>query len=153
MNWPRKIPEVASKGILSASWCNGAAGYVHLWTMACQLLGYDFEFERLARMAAWHSFDGPSDVPGDLCCGLAGRAYALLRLHRFTGESAWLERAKVLARRAAADPGIPSNRLNSLFHGDIGIALLAADLAIPEFSGMPFFEDEHWPKRAAPLAI
>jgi hypothetical protein len=43
--------------------------------------------------------------------------------------------------------------LNSLFHGDIGIALLAADLAIPEFSGMPFFEDEHWPKRAAPLAI
>ncbi|WP_454739462.1 lanthionine synthetase LanC family protein [Cupriavidus necator] len=153
MKWPRKIPDIASNGILSASWCNGAAGYVHLWTTACQLLGSDVGFERLARMAAWHSYDELSDAPGDLCCGLAGRAYALLRLHRSTGELAWLERAKVLAKRATANPGIPPNRVNSLFHGDIGIALLAADLAAPEFSCMPFFEDEHWPKRAASLAI
>ncbi|WP_308142787.1 lanthionine synthetase LanC family protein [Burkholderia pseudomallei] len=153
MKWPIKIPDVASNGILSSSWCNGAAGYVHLWTSAFQLLGSDFGFERLARMAAWHSYDGLSDAPGDLCCGLAGRAYALLRLHRSTGELAWLERAKVLVNRAAASPGIPPNRLNSLFHGDIGIALLAADLAAPKFSCMPFFEDEHWPKRAASLAI
>jgi eukaryotic-like serine/threonine-protein kinase len=147
MNWPRKVPDVASNPILSASWCNGAAGYVHLWIMACRLLGSDARFERLACMAGWHSYDGLADAPGDLCCGLAGRAYALLHLYRFTGELAWLERARVLAKRAASSPGIPANRLNSLFHGDIGIAMLAADLASPEFSCMPFFEDEHWPKR------
>jgi serine/threonine-protein kinase len=153
MTWPRKLPDVASNGILSASWCNGAAGYVHLWTMASLLLGSDLGFERLARMAAWRSYDGLSDAPGDLCCGLAGRAYALLALHRFTRELPWLERAKVLAKRAAASPGIPPNRLNSLFHGDIGIALVASDLAAPEFSCMPFFEGEHWSKLAASSAI
>jgi serine/threonine protein kinase len=154
MYWPRKIPDVTNNGILSASWCNGAAGFVHLWTTACQQLGSDLGLERLARLAAWHAYDEQSDAPGDLCCGLAGRAYALLRLHRFTGELAWLERAKVLAERAAtASLGIPPNRLNSLFHGDIGIALLAVDLAEPEFSCMPFFEDEHWPKPAASFAI
>jgi hypothetical protein len=153
MYWPRKVPDIASNAILSASWCNGAAGYVHLWTAACKLAGSDFEFERLARKAAWHSYEGTFDAPGDLCCGLAGRAYALLQLYRFTGEPAWLERAKVLAKHAAASPGIPPNRLNSLFHGDIGTALLAADLAAPEFACMPFFEDEHWPKRAASSAI
>ncbi len=153
MLWPRKIPHTATTGILSASWCNGAAGYVHLWTTAYELLGSDFQFERLARMAAWHAYDGPSDAPGDLCCGLAGRAYALLRLHGSTGESVWLARARVLAKRAAESPGLPPNRLNSLFHGDLGIALLAADLAAPEFACMPFFEDEHWPKRAVSLTI
>ena len=147
MNWPRKVPDVASNPILSASWCNGAAGYVHLWTMAYRLLGSDARFERLARRAAWHAYEGSADAPGDLCCGLAGRAYALLCLYRFTGELAWLERARLLSKRAAASPGIPPNRLNSLFHGDIGIAMLAVDLSSPEFSCMPFFEDEHWPKR------
>ncbi len=147
MLWPRKVPDVASNPILSASWCNGSAGYVHLWTMACRLLGSDIRFERLARKAAWHCHDGSTDAPGDLCCGLAGRAYGLLHLYRFTGERAWLERARVLAKRAAVHPGVAPNRLNSLFHGDIGIALLGADLASPGFSCMPFFEGEHWPKR------
>jgi serine/threonine-protein kinase len=78
---------------------------------------------------------------------LAGRAYALLCLYRSTGELAWLGRARLLAKRAASSPGIPPNRLNSLFHGDIGIAMLAADLELPEFACMPFFEDEHWRTR------
>jgi serine/threonine-protein kinase len=147
MSWPRKIPDVASNPILSASWCNGAAGYVHLWTMAYRMFGPDARFERLARRAAWHAYEASPDAPGDLCCGLAGRAYALLSLYRFTGEVAWLERARLLSKRAAASHGIPPHRLNSLFHGDIGIAMLAADLDSPEFACMPFFEDEHWRKR------
>ena len=147
--WPRKIQDVASNDLLSASWCNGTAGYVHLWIMACKLVGPDFGFEQLARKAAWHCCDGASDAPGDLCCGLAGRAYALLLLHRFTGEAAWLDRARVLAKHAIASPKIPPNRLNSYFHGDIGAALLAADMAAPEFACMPLFEDEHWPRQTA----
>lgn len=153
IHWPRKVGDVTNNRILSASWCNGAAGYVHLWTMACQLLGSNPSFERLARMAAWHSYDQMADIPGDLCCGLAGRAYALLRLYRFTGEPAWLERARILVKHAAASPGIPLNRLNSLFHGDIGIATLAADLEAPELACMPFFEDEHWPRRTRQQTI
>lgn len=153
MYWPRKIPGVASNDLLSASWCNGSAGYVHLWTMACKLVGPGFGFERLARKAAWHCCEAVADAPGDLCCGLAGRAYALLQLHRFTGESAWLDRARAIAKHAVASPKIPPNRLNSFFHGDIGIALLTADLTAPKFACMPLFEDEHWPRQGTSFVI
>jgi hypothetical protein len=36
----------------------------------------------------------------DLCCGLAGRAYALLALHRASGDDIWLREARALAVRA-----------------------------------------------------
>jgi serine/threonine protein kinase len=144
MTWPRKVPDVGTSPTLSTSWCNGAAGYVHLWTLSSRLLGNNECYERLARMAAWHSFEGAQDAPGCLCCGLAGRAYALLHLYRFTGHSVWLARARVLANQAVATPAVSPEQLNSLFHGDVGIALLAVDLECPEFSCMPFFEGEHW---------
>jgi serine/threonine-protein kinase len=149
LRWPRKSGEVHGQGVLSASWCNGAAGYVHLWTAASRLRDAGLDCGRLARLAAWQAYEGPTDAPGDLCCGLAGRAYALLRLYRWCGEPVWLARAALLARRAAAAPGLAPDRVDSLFHGDLGIALLTADLAAPAFSSMPFFEDERWPTREA----
>ncbi len=145
LNWARKLGDVGNNSMLAASWCNGAAGYVYLWTMASQLLGYDERYERLAHMAAWHAYQGSSDAVGNLCCGLAGRAYALLSLYKQTGELPWLERARILAIRAASNPKIEHNLCNSLYHGDIGIAMLALDLGSPNFSCMPFFESERWP--------
>jgi len=142
--WPRRAGDAHGQGVLSASWCNGAAGYVHLWTAASGLPDAGIDCGRLARQAAWHAYQGPTDAPGDLCCGLAGRAYALLRLYRWCGEPVWLARAALLARRAAAAPGIAPDHANSLFHGELGIAMLAADLAAPAFACMPFFEDERW---------
>jgi hypothetical protein len=37
----------------------------------------------------------------------------------------------------------------SLFKGDTGLALLAADLAAPEAACLPLFEEEGWPSRPA----
>ena len=82
---------------------------------------------------------------GDLCCGLAGRAYGLLNLYKHTGESEWLESARQLADRAVVAIQQYSLRRQSLYKGEIGVALLQADLERPELSAMPFFEHEGWP--------
>jgi hypothetical protein len=147
MRWPRKAGAPVEDSILTASWCNGAAGHVYLWTVAHRRWG-DERFDRLAHMAAWSAFDGSADAPGELCCGLAGRAYALLCRYRHGGEPQWLARAWILGERAAARPGVHEQRLHSLYHGEVGIALLAADLRKPEFACMPLFEAEGWARGA-----
>ena len=75
-----------------------------------------------------------------LCCGLAGRAYALLNLYRHTKETVWLDRARDLAARAARVGNIPKEYSHSLYKGEFGLAVLAADLDQPNEATMPFFE-------------
>lgn len=131
-------------GASMPGWCNGAAGMVHLWTAAHRQFG-DERFARLAELAAWESWEHRSTVR-NLCCGLAGRAYALLKLARYTGESVWVDRAWQLAERAArATPGTGDREFpDSLYKGEVGLALLAADLEKPAEAFMPFFEPEGW---------
>ncbi|HEX3553828.1 MAG TPA: lanthionine synthetase LanC family protein [Thermoanaerobaculia bacterium] len=123
-------------------WCNGSAGFVFLWTLAHRELG-DPAFRALAEGAAWNAWES-LEGGGSLCCGLGGRAYALLNLHRHGGGPEWLARARALANRAALDVERASEREDSLYKGAVGVALLAADLARPETAAMPFFEDEGW---------
>ena len=123
-------------------WCNGSAGFVFLWTLAHRELG-DPAFAALAEGAAWNTWEAP-DGGGSLCCGLGGRAYALLNLYRHGGGPEWLERARDLANRAAADIVKGSEREDSLYKGTVGVALLAAEIAHPESAAMPFFEEEGW---------
>jgi len=123
-------------------WCNGSAGLVPLWTLAHRALGDD-RWLRLAEGAAWAAWEDPAEA-GNLCCGLAGRAYGLLALHRHTGEGAWLDRARDLAWgavRAERDPELP---WYSLYKGELGVAVLVADLADPAAAALPFFESEGW---------
>jgi eukaryotic-like serine/threonine-protein kinase len=147
MCWPYEPGAPDPDSTLGASWCNGAAGYVQLWTLAHRQLREE-RFMQLAQMAAWSAYEGSSAAPGDLCCGLAGRAYALLCLHRSSGELAWLARAQRLADHAAAAILQPQRR-DSLYTGEAGVALLAADLQAPEHARMPLFEAEGWPPRSA----
>jgi len=134
-----------------AGWCNGSAGMVHLWTLAWRLLGGP-RWRQLAAAAAWHAWEAP-DRGESLCCGLAGRAYALLELHRHGGGPAWLARARVLADRAAssattaASTAPDADPAHSLYRGRLGIAVLAADLERPEAAAMPLFGDEGWTAR------
>ena len=118
---------------------------VHLWTLAHRSFGRD-EHLRLARSSAWSAWEAPSGFP-DLCCGLAGRAYALLSVYRHTGDAEWLDRARALGGRAhsALLRGSRFAHPMSLFKGEPGIVLLGADLAAPEAACMPFFESEGWP--------
>jgi len=119
-------------------WCNGSAGAVFLWTLAHRLLG-DGEWLALAELAAWHAWDEPR-ATGDLCCGSAGRAYAMLNLYRHTGSTEWLSRARQLANHAAGAIAATALRPNSLWKGELGVAVLIADLEAPESARMPFFE-------------
>lgn len=124
-------------------WCNGSAGHVYLWALAHRTF-HDEEYARLAQGAAWNAWEDPQTA-GSLCCGLTGRAYALLHWFKQTGEIAWLERARALAARAATADPTPDMPFYSLYKGTLGAAVLAADLENPSESALPFFEEEGWP--------
>jgi serine/threonine protein kinase len=149
LRWPHEAGALAAETSIAAGWCNGAAGHVPLWTLAHAQLA-DGRWGRLAELAGWSANDGPTAAPGDLCCGLAGRAYALLCLYRHTGEEAWLARARALAGRAAASVRVKSWRRDSLYQGGVGVALLAADVEEPNGACMPLFDS---PAAVAPLDI
>lgn len=150
LRWPWDLQVAINQGRnYMPGWCNGSSGYVFLWTQAHRMLGRTKYFE-LAEGAAWNAWEVPSDL-GNLCCGMAGQAYALLRMHRHTGESAWLSRAVATARQAVtmadkarSQPAYEQLALRpaSLYKGDLGIVLLAADLESPQHACMPLFEVE-----------
>lgn len=141
--WPARCDAHAEHSVLTPSWCNGAAGQAILLTAAHRAWG-DPRHDALARSACWTAYSAAPDALGDLCCGLAGRCYALLARYRHTGEKEWLARARSLGERAARNPAVPAHLRDSLFHGEPGIAILAADLAQPELASMPLFEREGW---------
>jgi len=125
-------------------WCNGSAGHVFLWNQAFEVFR-DSRFQRLAESAAQHTWIAAGQSGNDLCCGLGGRTYALLNMYRCSGDRAWLERAQALAQRAFGDAALGKTRLNSLYKGDGGLALLAAELEHPASACLPIFEPEGWP--------
>lgn len=132
--WP---VTTGSEPIMSG-WCNGTAGQVFLFTLAHRLLGDD-HWLQLAESAAWNNWDEPR-IATTLCCGTAGRAYALINLYKHTGATDWLSRARQLANHAAANASSTAERTNSLWKGELGVAVLIADLGSPESARMPFFE-------------
>jgi len=137
--WPRGPGDNVSW----PGWCHGSAGYAMLWAQAHRVLPDD-RFIELARMAAEHAWSEPSPT-GHLCCGAAGQAYAFLSLHRLTGEGVYADRARTMLDRSMTLIGSPGMRRDSLYKGDVGVALLEADLVEPYLSAMPMFESEGWP--------
>lgn len=139
--WPREAgpPDDAS---LASTWCNGAAGMVPMWSTASRLLGDD-RFLEVAERAAWTAYQG-QPAPGDLCCGLAGRAYALLHMARVSGEPIWRARARALGVQAVASVRENALRRDSLYKGAIGVAALLADLDRPDDAAMPFYDRVPW---------
>lgn len=144
--WPWSLREAEGPSTSMPGWCNGTAGHAALWCLAHEILGEPRHLE-LAVGAAWDVWDAP-DVAGTLCCGLVGRAYALLRVHRATNDDLWLRRARRLGERAAAFGQFEDDFPLSLYKGRLALAMLAADLERPEGAAHPFFEQERWPGRA-----
>jgi eukaryotic-like serine/threonine-protein kinase len=143
VRWPIRTGGASS---YMGGWCNGSAGFVHLFTLAWRTSRND-RWLRLAEQAAWTTWEADDPV-SSLCCGRSGRAYALLNLYRHTDETAWHERARDLALRAAAHAadGVEQGRVDSLYKGLLGVSLLAAEIEVPTQARMPFFEPEGWPK-------
>jgi len=124
------------------SWCNGAAGLVLLWARAYEHTP-DALYLRLARDAARFTLTYVDDAPADLCCGLAGRAYALLAMDRIAPGRAWFEHACAMASRAAASMLEACGPWpNGLYKGYPGLVCLARDLSEPSAkrAGFPLVE-------------
>lgn len=138
LRWPRKLPSDTPEYV--ASWCNGAAGFVHLWCAAHQALGKHM-YHTLAEAAAWSTWD--ASEPGlDLCCGSAGRAYALLAYSEMSGDEQWRKRAATLARLSVRQSqSAQFMREIGLYKGPIGLLALCAELRSGHAS-MPFFGPE-----------
>jgi eukaryotic-like serine/threonine-protein kinase len=145
----RQSGSSSRSGAYMAGWCNGSAGFVYLWTLAHRMLGRP-EYAALAQGAAFDSWESESQI-GNLCCGYSGQAYALLNMYKHSGDTAWLYRAQTLTQRAARSiRDMPSGgafqdlvlRPDSLYKGELGVAVLTEELNRPTFAAMPFFEME-----------
>jgi serine/threonine-protein kinase len=146
VRWPWLVHGIplATREVYAPGWCNGAAGLVHLWILAHSLLK-ERRYLDLAIGSAWNAWESEVDAGPHLCCGLAGQAYAMLALHRATNAHEWLLRAVILAERALAsreqwNDGQGARRPESLYFGDVGLALLFAELSQPRSASMPLME-------------
>ncbi len=136
--WPWELPATESgRPGFMAGWCSGSAGYVLLFALAADFFPRA-DFAELALGAGWNAWES-SQREGSLCCGLAGRAFAMLRLHRLTGDAVWVDRARDLARIALREGRFDEALPNSLFKGRLGLELLAAELEQPGLARFPLF--------------
>jgi lantibiotic modifying enzyme len=107
-------------------WCHGAPGIVTATADFPTGLSADMDALLLgAGETTWKA--GPLAKGYGLCHGTAGNGYAFLKLHRRTGDSKWLERARAFAmhalgqhERMRAEHGV--GRYN-LWTGDAGLAV------------------------------
>jgi hypothetical protein len=129
-NWP---PTVDGTAVRRVQWCHGAPGIVA--TLGDRL---DLGLALAGGELTWA--EGPLAKGPGLCHGTAGNGYAFLVLHRRTGDSVWLERARSFAMHAIGQVEAARAELGrgrySLFTGDLGVALylravLAADDRFP----------------------
>ncbi len=113
---------------LERTWCNGAAGLVLLWARAYEHTR-DTKHRQRARKAARTLLSKMEGWGGDLCCGLGGRAFALLAMQRIDPDGGWEMRALAMGARATdAMVANPGPWPNGLYHGFPGLVCLAGDL-------------------------
>lgn len=120
-------------------WCNGSAGYVFLWTL---LYKYTVEEKYLgiAKKCADHFYKNAYSRNANLCCGMSGKAYAMLNLYNTTFEKSWLHKAQEIEKMIMQQIGSPALHNNSLYKGEVGVAVLLAEMGQPTLSRMPLFE-------------
>jgi hypothetical protein len=138
VNWPPEDGPISEfESTIRVQWCHGAPGII-------ATIG-DLIPRELAIAGGeliWRS--GPLRKGPGLCHGTAGNGFAFLKLHRLTGDSRWLERARSFAmhaidqvRRQRATFG---RGRHTLWTGDVGVALylracLDANDAVPTIDG------------------
>jgi Lanthionine synthetase C-like protein len=140
-NWPTRVGRglEGPDGEIRVQWCGGSPGIV---IAAADYL--DEELLLAGAELAWHT--GPKSLskgPG-ICHGTSGNGYAFLKTFERTGDARWLERARTFAvhaleqvERLRAERG--GRGRHSLWTGDIGVALYAAD-CLDERAVYPFFD-------------
>jgi hypothetical protein len=123
-NWPHPVGSdlESEDGQIRVQWCKGAPGIVIAATPYL-----DEELLLAGAELTWQA--GPHGMekgPG-ICHGTAGNGYALLKTFERTGDERWLERARRFAVHALEQVEHRDQARYSLFTGDVGAALFAAD--------------------------
>ena len=139
-NWPpRPRPELPGPdGQIRVQWCAGAPGIV---SAAAAYL--DDELVRAGAELAWRTGPPTLEKGPCICHGTAGNGYAFLKAFTRTGDERWLERARLFAMHALEQVERLRNEHGrgrySLWTGDVGVALFAAD-CISGTSDYPIFD-------------
>jgi lanthionine synthetase-like protein len=114
--------------------CHGAPGMVTTFADAPFTSPELEELLREGGRFVWAA--GPLAKGSNLCHGTAGNGYALLKLHRRTGDAIWLERARAFAMTAIAQYREARRHYGrgrySLWTGDIGLAVYLWDCVTAE---------------------
>jgi len=132
-----------SKFNTMSGWCNGSSGIVMLLCEVVKITKREIYLETIQKFI-WHVWEDSASTP-NLCCGLAGRAYALAYYSVITEHTLWHRRALYLLERAIKESKkIESEEMpkHSLYKGELGVALSAYEIINSREYSMPFFGSE-----------
>jgi hypothetical protein len=123
-NWPMHAGDdlVSEDGEIRVQWCAGAPGIV---TSAASYLDADL-LEAGAELA-WRAGPPTMEKGPGICHGTAGNGYAFLKVFAQSADERWLERARRFAVHALEQVERRGHGRYSLWTGDLGVALFAAD--------------------------
>ncbi|MFL6066507.1 MAG: lanthionine synthetase C family protein [Gaiellaceae bacterium] len=135
-NWPLWLgaPLELSDGEIRVQWCGGAPGMV---AGAAEYL--DEELLLAGARLVWEAGPPGLDKGSSICHGTAGNGYAFLKAFERTGDEEWLERARRFAMHALDQVERRGRSRYSLWTGDLGVALYAAD-CLAGRTAYPVFE-------------
>jgi len=118
-NWPMRE---GTADDLRLQWCAGAPGIV---IAAAPYL--DEELLLAGAELIWEAGPPGMEKGSGICHGTAGNGYAFLEVFERTGDEHWLERARQFAVHALEQVERRGQGRYSLWTGDVGVALYAAD--------------------------
>jgi hypothetical protein len=123
-NWPMRASEplLTDDGEIRVQWCAGAPGIV-----TCAASYLDEELLQAGAELAWRAGPPGMEKGPSICHGTAGNGYAFLKLFARTGDERWLDRARRFAMHALEQVERRGHGRYSLWTGDPGVALFAAD--------------------------
>lgn len=123
-NWPMDAGAelLTGDGEVRMQWCTGAPGVV-----VCAASYLDEELLRAGAELVWTAGPPGMEKGSGICHGSAGSGYAFLKLFARTGDELWLERARRFAVHALDQIERRGHGRYSLWTGDLGVALYAAD--------------------------
>jgi hypothetical protein len=142
-NWPHRARgTLYPDGQVRLQWCSGGAGII--------VSTADFLDEELLLAGAelvWGAGPHGLEKGPCICHGTAGNGYALLKTFARTGNERWLSRARRFATHALEQvPRLRAERGRgrySLWTGDLGVALFAAD-CIDSSTSYPVLDSSGW---------
>jgi hypothetical protein len=142
-NWPHRArPPLYPDNQIRLQWCSGGPGIV---ISTAEFL--DEELVLAAAELVWKAGPHGLEKGPNICHGTSGNGYALLKTYARTGNERWLQRARRFAMHALEQV----TRLReergggrySLWTGDVGVALFAAD-CIDARSSYPVLDSWTW---------